>query len=73
MLQSGENQVLGYIGLVWGETDLRTVIMHRARPVYNPLPQVQSLPSFSFSGQKVTSSLDWGKTSGLIGYWIHDL
>jgi hypothetical protein len=41
---------------VWGETDLRTVIMHRARPVYNPLPQVQSLPSFSFSGQTSFSS-----------------
>ena len=47
-----ENFRTKYIGFVWGETDLRTVSMHRARPVYNPLPQVQSLPSFYFQAKR---------------------
>ena len=96
------------IGLAWGATVPRVVIMYRAyelrgyqllslgwvpllsrslmgwtqhwsfpsfqsrifiqaiHPVQNSKPQNQSLPSFSFLGQKVTSPLDWGKTSGFL-------
>ena len=53
--------------LIWEGADLRTVIMHRARPIHNLRPEFSPFP-LSFSGQKVTSSLDWGKTSGLVGY-----